>query len=46
MIVVTAGRQFKKLGESELGEECTATPAFLDGRIYLRGEKNLYCIGS
>jgi outer membrane protein assembly factor BamB len=29
----------------ELGEKVVCTPAFMDGRIYIRGEKNLYCIG-
>jgi outer membrane protein assembly factor BamB len=35
----------KKVGEADLGEPCVASPAFQDGRIYIRGEKNLYCIG-
>jgi outer membrane protein assembly factor BamB len=46
MIVAAAGRQFKKLVTSDIGEKCTATPAFVDGRIYLRGEKNLFCLGN
>ncbi len=28
-----------------LGEECAASPAFSDGKIFIRGEKYLYCIG-
>jgi hypothetical protein len=28
-----------------LGENAGATPAFADGRIYIRGFKNLYGIG-
>ena len=35
----------KKVGEMNLGEACVTCPAFQDGRIYLRGEKNLFCIG-
>jgi outer membrane protein assembly factor BamB len=31
--------------ESDLGEPVDASPAFGDGFIYVRGEKNLYCIG-
>jgi outer membrane protein assembly factor BamB len=31
---------------NELGEDCYASPALSNGRIYLRGEENLYCIGS
>lgn len=44
MIIVEAGREFKEVGRSKLGENSEACPAFLDGRIYIRGEENLYCI--
>ncbi len=44
MIIVEAGREFKEVGRSKLGEIFEACPAFLDGRIYIRGEENLYCI--
>lgn len=33
------------IAEPELGEQGFALPAFVDGTIYLRGTKNLYCIG-
>ncbi len=33
------------IAEPELGEQGFALPAFADGVIYLRGTKNLYCIG-
>jgi outer membrane protein assembly factor BamB len=46
MFIVEAGREYKELARNELGEKCYASPAFLDGRIYLRGEKNLFCIGN
>ena len=46
MQVAPAGREFKTIGKSELKERVTGTPAFVDGRIYIRGEKNLYCIGA
>lgn len=36
---------FKETGRNKLGEDIGASPAFMPGRIYLRGEKNLYCIG-
>jgi outer membrane protein assembly factor BamB len=39
----TAG-ECKTIAEADLGEHCAATPAFLDGRIYIRGQENLYCI--
>lgn len=37
--------KYKELTKCKLGEECRASPAFLDGRIYIRGLENLYCIG-
>jgi outer membrane protein assembly factor BamB len=37
---------FKELSRNKLGEKCSASPAFMPGRIYLRGENNLYCIGT
>ncbi len=33
------------MAEPELGEGGFALPVFADGVIYLRGTKNLYCIG-
>jgi hypothetical protein len=33
------------VAENELGENCYASPAISDSRIYLRAEKRLYCIG-
>jgi outer membrane protein assembly factor BamB len=45
-IWVTAADTFRELGRAELGEACFASPAFLGGRIYLRGVKHLYAIGS
>ena len=35
----------QKIGEGDLGEPCVTSPAFQDGRIYIRGEKHLFCIG-
>ncbi len=45
MLIVQAGPEYKELTRCELGEECRASPAFADGRIYIRGLENLYCIG-
>ena len=45
MHIAQVGPEYKELGKCELGEECLASPAFVDGRIYIRGAKNLYCIG-
>ena len=32
------------VAENDLGEPCSTSPAFQAGRIYLRGEKHLFCI--
>ncbi|MFH1718350.1 MAG: PQQ-binding-like beta-propeller repeat protein [Planctomycetota bacterium] len=45
MFIAEAGAEYKELAKCELGEECHASPAFADGRIYIRGVENLYCIG-
>jgi outer membrane protein assembly factor BamB len=37
---------FKETGRAALGEGTGASPAFAPGRIYLRGKKHLFCIGS
>lgn len=36
---------YHELATVEMGEKVFATPAFVDGRIYIRGKSNLYCIG-
>lgn len=33
------------LAQNELNEQCYATPAFAEGKIYLRTVKSLYCFG-
>ena len=34
------------MGKCEFGEKFSASPAFFDGRIYIRGKERLYCIGT
>ncbi|HUU68820.1 MAG TPA: PQQ-binding-like beta-propeller repeat protein [Planctomycetota bacterium] len=46
MHMFEAGPEFKPVGTAELGEESTCCPAYVDGRIYIRGTQNLYCIGA
>jgi outer membrane protein assembly factor BamB len=46
MIIIQVGPEYKELTKCELGEKCYATPAFVDGRIYIKGLENLYCIGN
>ena len=43
--VVQAGSKFKTFSQQNLKERITATPAILDGKIFIRTEKSLYCYG-
>jgi outer membrane protein assembly factor BamB len=45
MHIFMADKEYISIGEPVLGEKSACTPAFSNGRIYLRGDKNLYCIG-
>jgi outer membrane protein assembly factor BamB len=44
--VIKAGPRFEVLGTSDLGDPSQASPAVADGRIFLRGGRNLYCVGN
>jgi len=44
--IVKAGPKHEIIGTNSVGEPVYASPAIADGRIYIRGEKNIYCIGS
>jgi len=46
MRLFTTEGGYKDAGKAELGEPASASPAFLDGRIYIRGKTNLYAIGA
>ena len=43
--VVKASEEFEVLSKNKLDEGIQASPAFAKGRIYLRGEKHLWCVG-
>ena len=43
--VVKAGAKHEVVGTNSLGEPVYASPAISKGKIFIRGEKNLYCIG-
>lgn len=43
--IFKADKEYISLGDPALGESVVSTPAFMDGRIYIRADKNLYCIG-
>ena len=44
--VVKAGSKYEILATNSLGEPVYASPAISDGMIFIRGEKNLYCISN
>jgi outer membrane protein assembly factor BamB len=35
----------KRVAQTDIGEPCNTSPAIQPGRFYLRGEKNLFCVG-
>lgn len=44
--VLKAGGDWQVLAVNELDDECFATPAIADGRIYIRTRGALYCFGN
>jgi len=44
--VIEAGPEFKVLAKNPLGEKLQASPAISQGQIFIRTEKNLFCIGA
>jgi len=45
MYIFNADKTFSLTGEPQIGEGSVCTPAFVDGGIIIRGDKNLYYIG-
>ena len=43
--VLKAGPKHEVLRTNSLGEPVYASPAIADGKIFIRGEQNIYCIG-
>jgi outer membrane protein assembly factor BamB len=43
--IFKADKAYSSVSESPLGEGSSCTPAFVGGKIIIRGDKNLYCIG-
>ena len=43
--VFQAGPKLKVLAKNDIGESIVASPAISRGRVFLRGEKHLFCIG-
>lgn len=46
MYIIKESVTFELLAKSRLGENVVSTPAFTDGNIYIRGNKNIYCISN
>jgi outer membrane protein assembly factor BamB len=45
--VVKATREkCEHVAENDLGEECVTSPAFVAGRLYIRGKEHLFCLGT
>jgi len=44
--VIKAGPKHEIIATNSVGEPVYASPAMADGNIFIRGERNLYCIGS
>ena len=45
MYIFKAEKEFNLVNKCELGEEAVTIPVFMHNRIYIRGLRNLYCIG-
>ncbi len=43
--VIKPGDKFERVAQYKLGEQCYASPAVSDGQVFLRGFKNMFCIG-
>ncbi len=44
--IVKATKDYQLIGTPELGEKAVCSPVFQDGRVYLRGVNQLYCLGA
>ena len=45
-VVVKAGPAFEVLGTGDLGDPNHASPAVSGGRIFLKGRRSLFCVGT
>ena len=45
-IATHVGREFRELSKGTFGEPVKASPAFVDGKMFVRGATNLFCIGA
>jgi outer membrane protein assembly factor BamB len=45
-VIEPGAEEGKQIAEASLGEPCVTSPAFQEGRIYIRGKQHLFCIGT
>jgi len=45
MFIIDAAPKYRLITKNVLEEPCRASPAISDGKIFIRGTRNLYCIG-
>jgi len=43
--VIKPGPKFEKVAQNSIGERMNASPAISNGKIFLRGDQHLFCIG-
>ena len=46
VVVLRAGREWEVIAVNDVREDCHATPALSEGKIYLRSRDALYCFGA
>jgi outer membrane protein assembly factor BamB len=44
VVVLNAGREFKELGRTPLGDDCHSTPAVANGHLYLRTFRHIFAL--
>lgn len=44
MHILAVDKEYRQIAAPQLGEGSVCTPAFSDGRIYIRGNKHLFCV--
>ena len=45
MLIFPLGDKYELKSTCSVGEQTIASPAFVQGRIYIRGKTKLFCIG-
>ena len=46
IVVLESGPELKILAKNDMGEDCVATPAIADGKLFIRTRKKLYCVAN